>query len=134
MKWFEIPENLIPRLNELQKKDVHHEIVESENAVIMYGGMGDPMYLTLDGRVFIDECFIEDKGLREAKTLPEAAMAVVVGAKLRNFPELLSILPEPPENAVDCKDCNKTGWLQPGPNIGPFVCEKCGGLGWKENE
>lgn len=136
MKWFEIPENLIPKLKELQTKDTHHDIVKSEDAVIMFGGMGDPLYLTFDGRVIIDECFMEEKGPREAETLAEAAMAVVVGAKVRNFPELLSILPSRTENAVDCKNCKKSGWIQFAPNLGPFVCEECGGLGWKllENE
>ena len=136
MKWFEIPENLIPTLKELQTEDTHHDIVRSEDAVIMFGGMGDPLYLTLDGRVFIDECFMEEKGLREAETLAEAAMAVVVGAKVRNCPELLSILPKRPQNSVDCKNCHKTGWFKAGGVLGPFVCGDCGGLGWKltENE
>lgn len=132
MKWFEIPENLIPRLKELQKKDTHHDIVRSENAVIMFDGMGNPMYLTLDGRVIIDECFMEEKGLREAETLTEAAMAIVVGAKTRDFPELLSILPPRPENATDCVNCETTGWFKFGGILGPYVCEKCGGLGWKQ--
>lgn len=136
MKWFEIPENLIPKLRELQNKDLNHEIVRSEDAVVMFYGMGDPLYLTFDGRVIIEECFMEDKGRREAETLAEAAMAIVVGAEIRKFPELLSILPEHPENAVDCQNCEKSGWFKPGGVLGPFVCGECGGLGWKltENE
>ena len=135
MKWFDIPENLIPRLKELQEKDAgKDEIIESENAVTMFYGMGDPMYLTLDGRVLIDECFIEDKGLREAKTLNEATMAVVIGAKVRDFPGLLAILPARPENAIDCRNCEQTGWFMAGGSLGPFVCHECGGFGWKENE
>lgn len=131
MKWFEIPDEIIPGLRELQKKDSDYEIVKSEDAVVMFYGMGDPLYLTFDGRVIVEECFIEEKGPREAKTFAEAAMAVVVGAKVRNFPELLSIFPDRPSNAIDCENCNKTGWLNIGENIGPFVCEECGGLGWK---
>jgi hypothetical protein len=126
MKWFEIPENLIPQLRELQKKDLHEEIVKSEDAVVMFYGMGDPLYLTLDGRVFIYEFFMEEKGLREAETLAEAAMAVVVGAKVRNCPDLLSIMPKRPQNSVDCKNCNKTGWFKAGGVLGPFVCGDCG--------
>jgi ribosomal protein S27AE len=136
MKWFELPKNLIPKLKELQSKDLPEKMVQTEDAVVMFYGMGDPMYLTLDGRILIDECFMEDKGLREAENLIEAAMAVVVGAKVRNFPELLSILPARPENAIDCQNCEKTGWFMAGEVLGPFVCGKCGGLGWKlkENE
>lgn len=132
MNWFKIPNELIPKLRELQAKDSHDPIVKSEDAVTMFYGMGDPMYLTFDGRVIIDECFIEDKGRREAKNFKEAAMAVVIGAKVRDFSELLSILPERPENVFDCENCNKTGWYQLVPNLGPFVCGDCGGLGWKE--
>ena len=134
MKWFEISENLIPKLRELQRNDLNHDIVKSEDAVIMFGGMGDPLYLTFDGRVIIDECFMEEKGPREAESLAEAAMAVVVGAKIRNFPELLSILPNPSENAIDCQNCEKSGWIKVGGGLGPFVCRECGGLGWKLKE
>lgn len=132
MNWFEIPENLVPKLRELQKNDFNHDIVRTQDAVIMFGGMGDPMYLALDGRVIIDECFMENKGPREAATLTEAAMAVVIGAKTRNLPELLLILPARSENAVDCVNCETTGWFKPGGVLGSFVCGDCGGLGWKQ--
>jgi len=134
MKWFVISENLISRLKELQQKDANYPIVKSENAVVMFYGMGDPLYLTLDGRVIIEECFMEVKPPREAETLAEAAMAVIVGAKIRNFPEILSILPDRPQNADDCENCEKSGWLYPGEVLGPFVCSECGGLGWKLKE
>lgn len=133
MKWFEIPENLIPRIKELQKKDDHDKIVKSENAVVMFYGMGDPLYLTLDGRVIIQD-MLDEVPPREAETLIEAAIAVVVGAKVRDFPELLSILPARPENALDCGNCENTGWFLAGGVLGPFVCGDCGGLGWKQNE
>src|SRR5690349_10600691 len=113
MKWFDIPENLIPRLKQLQKKDAHYEIVESENAIVMFYGLGDPLYLTLDGRVIIED-MLDDVPPREAQTLSEAAMAVVVGAKVRDFPELLSILPARPQSAIDCQNCEKTGWFKAG--------------------
>jgi hypothetical protein len=134
MKWFDIPKELIPKLRELQEKDFNYEIVKTEDSVVMFYGMGDPLYLTFDGRVIIEECFIEEKSPREAANLAEAAMAVVVGSKIRDFPELLSILPERPENALDCENCNKSGWLQLGENLGPFVCGNCGGLGWQLKE
>lgn len=130
MKRLDIPKELIPKLKELQEKDSDDEVVKKYDAVTMFYGMGDPMYLTFDGRILIYECFIEDKGLREAKTFAEVAMAIVVGAKVRNFPKLLSILPERPKNAVDCENCKKSGWLDIIENF-PIVCEHCGGLGWK---
>jgi hypothetical protein len=135
MRWFEIPDELIPKLRELQKNDSNHEIAKSEDAVVMFYGMGDPMYLTFDGRVIIDEWFgVEVEKIREARTLVEAAMAVVVGAKIRDFPELLSILPDRSQTAVDCENCGKNGWIRLSENLGPFVCGECGGLGWKLKE
>ena len=135
MKWFEIPEELVTKLRELQRKDSNFEIVKSEDAVVMFYGMGDPLYLTFDGKVIIED-MLDDVPPREAKTLAEAAIAVVVGAKIRNFPELLSILPDRPIDAVDCDNCEKSGWFRPGGVLGPFVCGDCGGLCWKliENE
>ncbi len=129
MKWFDIPSELVPKLRELQAKDSHYQIVKSEDAVVMFYGMGDPLYLTFDGRVIIED-MLEDIPPREAQTLSEAAMAVVVGAKAHNFSELLSILPKRPEQVSDCENCNKSGWFQPAPSLGPFVCGECGGLGW----
>ena len=131
MKWFEIPIELHPKLRELQKKDSNYEIVKSEDAVVMFYGMGDPLYLTFDGRVIIEECFMDLKPPREAENLVEAAMAIVVGAEIRKIPELLSILPKRPENAVDCENCHKSGWFKPCESLGPFVCGECGGIGWK---
>lgn len=134
MKWFEISEELIPRLKELQEKDANYSIVKSENAVVMFYGLGDPLYLTFDGRVLIED-MLDDIPPREAKTLAEAATAIVAGAKAHNFPELLSILPSRPQNADDCKNCETSGYVKLFENADPFICGDCGGLGWivKEN-
>jgi hypothetical protein len=129
MNLFDIPIELVPKLRELQSKDVHYPITVAEDAVVMFYGMGDPLYLTFDGRVIIED-MLEDTPPRESATLTEASCAVVVGAKVRNFPELLSILPKRPPNAFDCGNCNKSGWFQPLETLGPFVCGTCGGLGW----
>jgi hypothetical protein len=131
MKWFEIPSEVVPKLRELQQKNAHEAIVQNEDAVVMFYGMGDPMYLTFDGRVIIYEFFVVENGPREAKTLAEAAMAVVVGAKIRKFPELLSLLPERPDDAFDCERCETSGWIKLFKSVPPFVCEDCGGLGWQ---
>jgi hypothetical protein len=34
------------------------------------------------------------------------------------------------EDAFDCENCNKSGWLPLIETLGLFVCENCGGLGW----
>ncbi len=129
MNRFNIPSKLLPKLRELQKNDFHYPITVSEDAVVMFYGLGDPLYLTFDGRIIIED-MLNEKLPREASSLIEAATAIVAGAKIRNFPELLSILPLRPHNAVDCSNCEKIGWFKPSETIGPFICGDCGGLGW----
>jgi hypothetical protein len=129
MKWFDIPSSLVSRLRELQKKDFNYPITISEDAVVMFYGLGDSLYLTFDGRIIIED-MLDEKLPREASNLIEATTAIVVGAKTRHFPELLSILPVQPENAVDCKNCKKSGWFKISETLGPFICGDCGGLGW----
>ena len=133
MKWFEIPENLIPKLRELQKQNLSYPIVKSEDAVVMYIGMGGEMYLTFDGRVITVD-WMDGYQPNEAKTLSEAAMALVLGAERSNLPELLSLLPSRPPEAEDCLNCKQTGWLNLGSETLTFICGDCGGLGWKVQE
>jgi hypothetical protein len=95
----------------------------------MFAGLGDPMYLTFDGRVLVLD-MLEDVPPREAANFQEAASAIVVGAKNRKSPELLTLLPMRPQSAADCNECDKTGWQQITETI-TIVCGKCGGLGWK---
>ena len=140
MMRFSIPPELVPKLRDLQhqsRKFCIDKIVESEDAVIMTLGLGDAMYLALDGRVIVDECTWtpeEEKPPREAKDAKEMFTAIVIGAKRRNAPELLSLLPCRPETAVDCIACERRGWRQLGKdadgNPSEIVCLECGGIGW----
>ena len=140
---FLIPPKLVPKLRELQAQSRQFfidKIAESEDAVVMTLGLGDAMYLALDGRVIIDEFSLaeeEDKPPREAKDAKEMYAAIVVGAKQRNAPELLSLLPSRPETAIDCVACEKRGWRQFGLDVYgkpvEIVCWDCGGIGWIDN-
>ena len=137
---FQSPPELVPKLRELQaesKQFFSDPIAESEDAVVMTLGLGDAMYLTLDGRVIIDEFSLaekDDKPPREAKDATEMYAAIVVGAKQRNAPELLSLLPSRPEAALDCAACENSGWFVFGadaPESLKVICLECGGVGWK---
>ncbi len=143
MMRFSIPTELVPKLRELQAQSREFfidKIAESEDAVVMTLGLGDAMYLALDGRVIVDEfswTAEEDKSPREAKDAKEMFTAIVVGAKKRNAPELLSLLPSRSETAFDCAACECRGWKQLGKdadgNPNEIVCWECGGIGWVEN-
>jgi len=143
MMRFSIPPELIPKLRELQAQSRQFyidKIAESEDAVVMTLGLGDAMYLALDGRVIVDEFSFtdEDKPLREAKDAKEMFTAIVIGAKSCNAPELLSLLSSRPETAVDCAACECRGWKRLGKdadgNPNEIVCWECGGIGWIDND
>lgn len=65
----------------------------------------------------------------------EAWSAVIVGAEVWDFPELLRLLPTRPPNAQDCDQCKGTGWVSWVDAVGKegrVVCwDRCGGLGWE---
>lgn len=128
MKWFDIPKELIPKLRELQAQDLPDSEIKSEDAVMMFAGLGDPIYLTFDGRIIILD-MLDDIPPREAQTFQEATSAIVIGAKVRKYPELLQLLPSRSTGATDCEKCEKSGWWKISENI-TIICDECGGLGW----
>jgi hypothetical protein len=137
-KRFEIPNELVPKLRELQAETRQYyidKIAEAEDAVVMSGGMGAAMYLALDGRVIVwDDDLEEETEPREAKDVKEMFTAIIGGAKKRKAPELLLLLPLRPEEALDCPDCGNSGRRQLGLDVDgepvKIICWDCGGIGW----
>lgn len=138
---FTIPDELVPGLRELQAQSRQQlytdRITEAEDAIVMTLGMGAAMYLTLDGRIIIDEDDLwleKTEPPRQAKDEKEMFAAVIIGARRRNAPELLSLLPPRPDNACSCQDCAGNGWRQFGidtdGNPVEIICMSCGGIGW----
>lgn len=132
MKWFEIPESLVPKLRELQARDQQVKELVDEDVVEMFPGLGDPMYLTFDGRIIILD-MMGELPPREAATLLEATSPIVIAARNRKCPELLDLLPKRGEGDLACSLCSTTGWFRPNLEI-EIVCYECGGLGWKAIE
>src|ERR1051325_3900959 len=131
---FEIPANLIPKLRELQsEQDYPDDVLRLEDAVVLTLGLGPAMYLTFDGRVIV-HAYMEDEPPRESSDPKEAYTAIVVGADTRGAPELLSLLPPRPSDAIDCAACRGSGWIKMGRDIygepAKISCWECGGLGW----
>lgn len=135
---FAIPDELIPKLRALQeqsKQYITDKVAESEDVVVMTLGMGAAMYLRLDGRVIVwDDNLEEETEPREAKDVKEMFTAIIIGAKKRNAPELLSLLPSRPKEASNCLDCGSSGWIQLGTDVHgesiKIICWHCGGIGW----
>lgn len=131
---FDIPETLIPKLRDLQSQQNYpDEILESEDAVVMTLGLGPAMCLAFDGRVIVHD-YMDDERPRQSSDPKEAFSAIVIGAKVRKAPELLSLLLQRPANALDCADCEGSGWRQFGKDVEgkpiEVVCRGCGGTGW----
>jgi hypothetical protein len=130
---FDIPDDLVPRLRELQsRQNPWNDLIEAEDVVHLYYGLGPALFLAFDGRVIVDDYFNET-GAYEVTDPKEAWTAVAIGADVWGVPELRRLLPERPPGAVDCPDCKGSGWLRWPSADGrerSVVCERCGALGW----
>jgi hypothetical protein len=130
---FLIPEDLVPRLRELRsRQNPWNDLIEAEDVVHLYYGMGPALFLAFDGRVIVDD-YWNETGVYEVTDPKEAWIAVAIGADVWDVPELLRLLPERPLGAVDCPDCKGSGWLR-WPSTEDrkrsVVCPRCGALGW----
>ena len=142
----EIPDILRKKLEliraEQMKRRIHlDDVMSAKEAVIITTGMGPQIYLTLDGRVIIwDTGQLTDEPFdpREAETLDEVAAALTIGAKRLDLPELLDLLPSPPEDAAECQLCNGSRvYLLDRENHDAdrwIVCLWCSGKGWVEKD
>jgi hypothetical protein len=132
---FQIPEDLIPRLRGLRARQRDwREVIDAEDVVHLFYGLGPARFLACDGRVLVDNFDWDDSGAYEVTDPKEAWSAVVVGADVWRFPELLRLLPARPPDAKDCVQCKGTGWVcwvDAEGRKGRVVCwDHCGGLGW----
>jgi hypothetical protein len=132
-----IPEDLITKLRELraQQRD-WSELIDSEDVVHLFYGLGPGRFLAFDGRVLVDPLDWDGEDPYEVTEPKEAWAAIAVGANTFDFPELLRLLPNRPPNAKACPQCKGTGWwtfVDAVGNEGRVVCyygQGCGGLGW----
>jgi hypothetical protein len=132
---FHIPDDLVPRLRELQaRQKPWSDAVGTQDVVHLYYGLGPALFLAIDGRVITDDYdnFTEGAGVYEVTDPKEAWVAVAIGADVWGLPELHRLLPERPAGAADCPQCKGLGWLWPTADRpqGSVVCWECGALGW----
>jgi hypothetical protein len=96
---FRIPDDLVPRLRELQARQKSwSDVVDAEDVVHLYYGLGPALFLAFDGRVITDDYdnFTEGAGVYEVTDPKEAWVAVAIGADVWGVPELRRLLPERP--------------------------------------
>jgi hypothetical protein len=109
-------------------------IIERESAVCLFAGLGNPIYLTRDGRMLVGPCWPDDPPELRVANENEAIAGLVIGAKRFGNPELLTLLPPRPATASTCAPCTGTRWLRFNDATGnpaEIVCPECGGRGWR---
>src|SRR5262245_33210624 len=110
---FRIPLDMIPKLRSLRARQQDwRELIDAEDVVHLYYGLGPAQFLTLDGRVLVDNYDWDGTGAYEVSDPKTACIAVVYTARRFDFPELLRILPQRPPAAFDCPRCGGSGWLR----------------------
>ena len=104
------------------------EAVEDRpDAMLLWGTIGYAAYLSLDGRVWIDEDFIEHPKIREAPL--DEAIDALRKARERH-PDLAPLIPPPPPAAVVCDLCRGLGRLGNPPLSTSVICGDCDARGW----
>jgi hypothetical protein len=135
---FQIPDDLVSDLRSLRARQRDwNEVVDSEDVVHLFYGLGPARFLAFDGRVLVDPTDWDGTDPYEVIDPKEAWSAIVVGTDIWSFPPFLRLLPPRPLGAVDCAQCKGTGWISwvdAVGNTGKVVCwDGCGGLGWHKS-
>ena len=131
---YPVPEALFDELLGLQReREWKDATTEREVAVCLFAGLGNPIYLTRDGRVLVGPCWPDDPPELRAATENEAIGGFVIGAKRFGRPELLTLLPPQPLGARTCGACTGTRWFRFTDVTGSpanVLCPECAGRGW----
>jgi hypothetical protein len=136
-----IPKDVLDTLHALRAQQLAQaspygeEFVGDNPVVILTLGLGDELYLGLDGGVFIRE-FPNDGDVHETTDPRHAASGLVIAARRYGLPELLSIRPPRPAAASVCANCGGRGWVGfedtndgGGPSAGVWDWD-----GWREDD
>jgi hypothetical protein len=82
----------------------------------------------------IKGCLYDTPTVSEVVTDEQTLNSIMFRASKR-FPELASLVPERPYNAIECPACNGSGYPIGVPeHLRDSVICSCGGLGWIPNE
>ena len=107
---FEIPADLVPILRQLRaRQKPWRGLIEDEDVVHLFYGMGPARFLTLDGRVLVDSVDWDDSAVYEVTEPKEAWAALMVGVITFKCEALRRLLPARPPTALTCPWCKGTG-------------------------
>ena len=131
---FALSTALLTKLRKIRHERGTDDITQTYDAFMLDPGMGPPTYLSSDGRMIWDDDIWDVAG-----TWANAFAGIQVGSRKTGVLELRDLLPQRPSSAVDCGDCDATGWFDAHGQLKdihgkPYslVCPKCAGLGWND--
>lgn len=108
-----------------------HKIVATQNALPIFSDISGHIAIRPDGSFVFwrgDDTDFEDLSEPVFQTI-----ALISGSK--KYPELQELIPKRTDNAKPCLDCKETGKaLVSGHHSDVFICWKCLGLGWVDQE
>ena len=103
---------------------------DAPEAMLLWGTLGYALYLSADGRVWVERDWIEDQGVREASS-QESAGAFLKAAE--RHPLFRQLVPSRPADAPPCEACAGDGSMRftdVHGRDGAIYCPQCEGLGW----
>src|SRR4051794_29182404 len=128
-----IPKDVLDTLHVMRQWNLaessDNAFVVENPVVILTLGLGDEIYLGLDGRVFVLPFMDQVAGvqtIQETNDPRTAAAGLLIAARRRDLPELLALLPPRPAGAIDCEPCQRRRWIEVPGFPHQFICSECG--------
>ena len=129
-----LPKEVVACLEGRLPKRAPDEVERSQNAILLYGGMGPCWYVTRKG-VFLIGADSEWGEPETREATQDEVCAILVGTARRfGMPELLTYLPPRPFGAFDCANCSGNRWDPVKSANGEWpvvICGACSGRGWE---
>lgn len=127
---------LPPEITSEIRRRIEHYRVHSPGAlsrdgkaVRVDGSIGYDCWISPDGDVYMETYDIETEDTPVVDR-SRRAQILVLALGARTLPQLESLLPSRPPEAVECPECKGVGRFHVGEH--QFICFPCCGLGWVE--
>src|SRR5436190_641542 len=130
---FSISPELLKKLNDRTASREKDALEITENAFLLFPGMGPALYLTSDGRILRDGREWDESSSIEEGTDDDAVAALVIGADNLDLPDLIRLLPQPSVGASPCTGCGGSRWFAFKDYFGKaarVICSECRGRGY----
>jgi hypothetical protein len=98
------------------------------DALYLFGTLGTEAILRGNGAVWVridDGCEDEVSGVNDWRPAEEGERRSSLVIASKRMPDVRSLLPSRPTDAIDCARCSGTGWF-----LDMVICPDCDGLGW----